>query len=137
ADALRAQIAQLQAERSQQQVPQVGEKPRREQFYDKDDPDEAYAEALVDWKLNAGAAQRQATTQQYEQQHQALVQQQRIEQSVDQHYERAEKLAAASKIKAEDYQAADLRVRSAIDQVFPGGGEQITNALIAHLGEGS
>lgn len=132
---------QLQLEeerRKHQQVPQIGEKPKLEQFYDQDNPEEAFAEALVDWKLKASAAQQQVSHQQYEHQRKALEVQRRIEQSVDQHYERAAKLAEASGITPELYQSADLKVREAIESVFPGGGgEGVTNALIANLGEGS
>lgn len=131
--------AELEAERQKHvlQPAQVGQRPTREQFFDKDDPDEAYAEALVDWKLKAQAAQQSAQQQQYEQQRQALEQRRQIETSVDQHYERAAQLAEKSGITPEAYQSADLRVRSAIDQVFPGGGDNITDALISNLGEGS
>lgn len=130
---------ELEAERRRnQQVPQVGDKPRMEQFYDKDNPEEAFAEALVEWKLSASAAQQHQANQQYEQQRQAIEQQRNIETSVDQHYERAAKLAEASGITPELYQAADRNVREAVEAVFPnGGGEHITNALIANLGDGS
>lgn len=132
---------QLQLEeerRKHQQVPQIGDKPKLEQFYDQDNPEEAFAEALVDWKMKASAAQQQVSHQQYEHQRKALEVQRRIEQSVDQHYERAAKLAEASGITPELYQSADLKVREAIESVFPGGGgEGVTNALIANLGEGS
>ena len=86
--------AELEAERQKHvlQPAQVGQRPTREQFFDKDDPDEAYAEALVDWKLKAQAAQQSAQQQQYEQQRQALEQRRQIETSVDQHYERAAQL---------------------------------------------
>lgn len=130
---------QLEEERRKhQQVPQIGERPKLENFYDHDNPEEAFAEALVDWKLKSSVAQQQASHQQYEQQRQALEVQRRIEKSVDQHYERAAKLAEASGITPELYQSADLKVREAIESVFPGGGgEGVTNALIANLGEGS
>lgn len=131
--------AQLEEERRKSQAaPQVGAKPKLEDFYDKDYPEEAFAEALVEWKLNAGSAQQRAQEQQYEQQRRALDTQQRIESSVDQHYERAAKLAEASGITPELYQSADRNVREAIEAVFPnGGGEQVTNALIHNLGDGS
>lgn len=132
---------QLQLEeekRRNQQVPQIGEKPKLEQFYDQDNPEEAFAEALVDWKLKASAAQQQVSHQQYEHQRKALELQRRVEESVEQHYGRAEKLAEASGIAPELYQSADFNVRQAIESVFPGGGgEAVTNALIASLGEGS
>ncbi len=132
-EALRAQLEAAQ----KQQVPTVTAKPTREQFFDHDDPDDAYAEALVDWKMGTSAAQQQASQAQYEQQRKHLEFKQATEQSVDQHYERAAKLAATSGIDPEVYQSADFRVRSAIEGIFPGGGDSITDSLIAGLGDGS
>jgi hypothetical protein len=134
-DALRQQLEEL---RSKTVVPQVTAKPKREDFYHHDDPDEAYVEALADWKVKDNLAQQHAGNQQYEVQRKQLEAQQKISTSVDKHYERAAQLAAASGISPELYQSADLRVRSAVEGVFPGGGgEVVTNALIASLGEGS
>lgn len=129
--------AQLEDARRNTVAPQPSAKPKREDFYDQDDPDEAYTEALADWKVKDALTRQHQETQQYEFQRKQLEAQQTIETSVDQHYERAATLAAASGISPELYQSADLRVRSAIDGVFPGGGEQVTNSLIASLGEGS
>lgn len=128
---------QLEDERRKNVVQQPSAKPKRDDFYDQDDPDEAYTEALADWKVKDALGRQHSETQQYEFQRKQLEAQQAIETGVDQHYERAAKLAAASGISPELYQSADLRVRSAIDGVFPGGGEQVTNSLIACLGEGS
>ena len=47
------------------------------------------------------------------------------------------KLAEKSGISADMYQSADRKVRQAIDSVFNGAGDDITDALIANLGEGS
>lgn len=129
--------AQLEEARRSTVAPQLTARPKRDDFYDQDDPDDAYTEALADWKLNESQARQHQETQQYEFQRRQLEAQKTIESGVDQHYERAATLAAASGISPELYQSADLRVRSAIDGVFPGGGEQVTNALIASLGEGS
>ncbi len=128
---------QLEEARRNTVAPQQTAKPKREDFYDQDDPDDAYTEALADWKVKQNQAQQHAETQQYEAQRKNLEVQKSIESGVDQHYERAATLAAASGISPELYQSADHRVRSAIDGVFPGGGENVTNALIASLGEGS
>lgn len=133
-DELRNQLEEL---RRNTVSPQLSAKPKRDYFYDQDDPDEAYTEALADWKLKETLSRQHQETQQYEMQRKQLEVQQSIESSVDQHYERAAVLAAASGISPELYQSADHRVRSAIDGVFPGGGEQVTNSLIASLGEGS
>ena len=132
-DALRAQLEAVQ----RQQVPQPTARPTREQFFDQDDPDDAYAEALMDWKMGATAAQQQATRTQYEQQREQLEARQATEQAVDQHYVRAAKLAEVSGISPELYQSADYRVRSTIEGLFPGGGDSVTDSLISVLGEGS
>lgn len=134
-DQMRAQLEEL---RSKSVVQQPATQPKREDFYDQDDPDEAYLAARVKWELANTLAQQQAGSQQYEQQRKQLEAHQRISSSVDQHYERAATLAAASGITPELYQSADRRVREAIQGVFGGeSGEHVTNALIANLGEGS
>lgn len=133
-DALRAQLEEANA---RQQIPQQTARPTREQFYSADDPEDAYAEALVDWKMGTSAAQQQASRAQYELQRQQLEQKQATEMAVDQHYDRAAKLAETSGIEAETYQAADHRVRSMIEGLFPKGGDAVTDSLITVLGEGS
>lgn len=129
--------AQLEDARRNTVAPQPSAKPKRDDFYDQDDPDEAYTEALADWKVKDALTRQHQETQHYEFKRKQLDAQAAVEKSVDQHYERAATLAAASGISPELYQSADLRVRSAIDGVFPGGGEQVTNSLIASIGEGS
>jgi len=129
--------AQLEEARRNTVAPQPSARPKREDFYDQDDPDDAFAEALTDWKLNDRLAKQHNESQQYEFQRKQLETQQTIESGVNQHYERAATLATASGISPELYQSADHRVRSAVEGTFPGGGEQVTNALIAAIGEGS
>jgi hypothetical protein len=63
--------------------------------------------------------------------------QSKLAEVVDQHYVRAAKLSEQAGISPEAYQASDLRVRQTVESVFPGGGDSITDALIANLGEGS
>lgn len=129
--------AQLEAQRSKS-VPQPSARPKREDFYEHDDPDDAYAEALMEWKLDSAVAQKTAANQQYEQQRKQLEARQKIDSSVEQHYERAAALAAASDITPELYQSTDRKVREAIQGVFGGeSGEHVTNALIASIGDGS
>lgn len=129
---------QLEAIKSQQhQAPQVGAKPTREQFYDHDDPDEAYSIALGRWTYNAETAQQRAQQQKLEQERAQLEQVQAIKASVDQHFERAAKLVEQSGIAPEVYQSADGVVRTALEDVFPNEGDQVTDFLIAQLGEGS
>lgn len=129
--------AQLEAQRAAA-APQPAGRPKRDDFYDHDDPDDAYAEALMEWKLSTAVAQKTAQNQQYEQQRKQLEARQKIDSSVEQHYERAAVLAAASGISPDLYQSADRKVREAIQGVFGGeSGEHVTNALIANIGEGS
>lgn len=129
--------AQLEEQRSKS-VPQPSARPKREDFYEHDEPDDAYAEALMEWKLDSAVAQKTAANQQYEQQRKQLEARQKIDSSVEQHYERAAALAAASDITPELYQSTDRKVREAIQGVFGGeSGEHVTNALIASIGEGS
>lgn len=133
-DALHAQLEEL---RSKTVAPQQLARPKREDFYDNDDPDDAYTEALADWKIKEAQAHQYASTQQYEAQRKQLESQQKISRDVDQHYERAAQLSAQSGISPELYHSADHRVRSAIEGVFPNMGDHITDELIASLGDGS
>ena len=134
-DELRKQLEQIKNQ--QHQAPQVGAKPTREQFYEQDDPDAAYTDAVARWTYNNEAAQQQAQRQKLERERAAIEHVQAIEASVDKHYERAAKLTEQSGISPDLYRSADERVRTAIDQVFPGEGEAVTNILIDLVGEGS
>jgi len=87
-----------------------------------------YQDKLVDYKLS----QKMATTQQSEQQRQALERQQA---AVDAHYERAAKLIEQAGISAEKYQAADTVFRRELHSVT-GNGDVVADAIIARLGEG-
>lgn len=135
-DQLRSQLDELRKGQTQQQ-PQQLVRPKREDFYDQDDPDDAYTEALADWKIKTQINEHQLRQQHDEHQRNHFEAQHRTAAAVDKHYERAAELAAKGGITPELYQSADYRVRSAIDGVFPGAGENITNSLIASLGEGS
>jgi len=105
-------------------------KPRREQFLNADDPDEAYAEALVDWKLSNTIQQANSRAQQQ----QAV---QALNAGVDRHYKAAAELVAEHGISEDVYRQADEAVKRAIDAVMPRQGELVTNQLINFLGEGS
>ena len=130
-------IKELEAKLHQPQAAPTTPKPKREDFYDQDDADEAYLEALADWKIEnrqaKAAAEQAAAKKQLEQAQRAK----EIESSVNQHYVRAEKLAEKSGISAEAFQNAEYQVRAAVDSVFPEGGDAITDALISQIGEGS
>jgi len=130
---LQAEIDQLR----QAGKPANGQKPKREDFYDQVDSDEAYLDALSDWKIDQKVVQaenrnRKLQAAQFQEQ-----QQQATSQRVNQHYANAEKLIAGSNISAEMYATADQRVRNTIEAMVPGGGDAITERLIADLGEGS
>lgn len=112
-------------------------RPKREDFYELEDPEAAYIEALTDFKLEQESAKRAAKIKDKEANLQQQQYQQEINKGVDQHYERAVKLAEESGIASETYQSADLAVRQSIDSVRPGLGDVITEGLIANLGEGS
>ena len=112
-------------------------RPKREDYYDTDDPDDAFAEALVDWKLETNQAATATTAKQNETKIKANEFHTRVAKGVDQHYERAVKLSEDSGISAELYQSSDLAVRQAVESVFPNAGDTITDTLIANLGEGS
>jgi hypothetical protein len=124
-----------------QSTPAVSEQlpphPKRDDFNDHDDPDAAFTQALVEWNQKAAEEKAKAESKQ-----QALIRQReealsKVSSAVDQHYERAVSLAEKSGISPEAYQAADLKVRQAIDSVFNGAGDQVADALIANLGDGS
>ncbi len=134
-DELRKEIAQLRSGGVQPQT--ALNRPRREDFLDSDDPEEAYIDALTDYKLatnNARQAAQTVESQQNEKQQQVLNE---ISTNVDQHYERAAKLSEQSGISADMYKSSDQMVRETIDSVYRGQGDLIADKLIADLGEGS
>lgn len=109
------------------------DKPKREDFKS----DEEFQDASADyrWDLkNASLVTAQAAEQRKSQRNAHSAQ---IAQSVDDHYLRAHALSEKSGIKPEAYKAADLKVREAIDQVFPQDGDSVADYLIDVLGEGS
>jgi hypothetical protein len=113
------------------------QKPKREQFLDHDDPDEAFAEAVAEWKWNQKNAESQAEKAAQDAERKRIERMQEVSQGVDEHYQRAVTLAEESGISAEMYQSADYRVRQAVDDVFEGAGDTIADALISNLGKGS
>lgn len=134
-EALRAEVEALKKGNGHAPVSNTpnSARPKRNDFDNADDPDEAFAEALFDWKMAQQNQQANAQTQNY-QRKQA---EQQLNAAVDDHYTRAAKLATQSKITPEAYQASDLRVRTAIEGIFPNLGDAVTDGLIANLGEGS
>lgn len=112
-------------------------KPKRTDFDNHDDPDDAYTDAVVEWKIKVNQAEQSAATTHADLQRKQLEQKARLTEAVDQHYERAVKLSEETGITPELYQGADLMVRREVDRLFPDKGDAITDALIANLGEGS
>jgi hypothetical protein len=131
---LRAENARL---KSGPQSVEAQPKPTRDQFYDAVDPDEAYLDAVLDWKQDQSSAKGAVQANQAEAVRRQDAHQQEVNTSVDQHYERAVSLATESGISSELYQSADMNVRSAIEAVLPKQGDAVTDLLIANLGEGS
>lgn len=131
---LRTEIKRLKDQGSTEQQIQIPPRPKIEDFnYD----EEAHQVAIDKWgDARLEAKVKQVTTgQQQTVRHQQDVE--AFNRTIDQHYERAGKLAEESGITAEVYQQSDLVVRSAIEQAMPDQGDLVTEQLIATLGEGS
>lgn len=103
-----------------------------------------YQAAMQEWMQSAVQEQARnvitSTQTETEQQRQVQAQQQAVETALNSHYEAAGKLVESGKITAQSFQNADRAVRNAVDQIFPGGGDQITDRLFSTLtmvGEGS
>lgn len=97
----------------------------------------AFAKAQNDFieaRINAGLMQ---VTQKTEQQKQAELARQKLDEALNSHYSRAENLIKTAGITEQDYQSADTKLRVAVDQVMPGRGDIVVDALLANLGEGS
>lgn len=134
-DKLKAEIEAIRKGNTAQ--PKPAGKPIRDDFWEHDDPDDAYLEALADWKINSRSTQQEELRKKAELE---TVQSQRnelINKAVDGHYERAAKLSEQSGITAEAFQSADLAVKQAVESLVPGFGENIVNLLISNLGDGS
>ncbi len=137
-DKLKEKIAKLESGQTQAPVqPTIKAKPKRSDYDNADDPDEAFFEALTDWKVEQVEAKREAQQATENTQAQQQAQLKQVEAAVDQHYERALKLSQKSNISPEAYQATQLKVRQEIESIFPKAGDHTTDVLIANLGEGS
>jgi len=131
---LKARIAELEKPKTQ---PGELNRPKREDFYESDDPDEAYFEALTDYKVKKANAERDAKRANEELSEKQQQVKQQTEQAVEKHYEAAVKLSEKTGISAEAYQNADYQVRQMVDTIFPGSGDVVTDAFISKLGDGS
>lgn len=132
-DELKRQIEALKGGR-REETPSVKPMPTLEQHgYD----EAKFQKALQDWMTDNAQHVTKSTLEQERQAQRQSQQRQALETAVDSHYQRAAKLAQEADISAEVYQASDLAVRQAIEDVLPGAGDSVTDELIARLGEGS
>ena len=133
AQVLREENTRLKAQQGAPAAPQTPGEPKRDAF----ESDLLYLEARQDWKSEINEVKQQtafaARNTKAAQDADAVA----VGESVDNHYLRAEKLAGKSNITPEAYQAADQRVRNAIEVKFPGAGDLVIDKLIQKLGAGS
>lgn len=108
-------------------------KPKREDFFSSDDPEEAYLDAMLEWKsIQSGKSREQEDMARKQREAQ-----ERLNKQVDEHYLRAAKLAAENGISDEVYRSADQKVRETLDAAMPGYGDMVAENIIATVGEGS
>lgn len=115
------------------QAPTTLKRPERFDF----DSDEDYYRADNDYMLQFVNQNMQAQQKALEAQEIQKKAQEDEASKVAAHYERASKLVSENGIKADIYQETDASVRRAVDSVFPGQGDLMTDRLISKLGEGS
>lgn len=138
---LKREVQQLKGKPAAQaqplQAPVSAPMPKLEDFYDKPDPDAAYAAEVQSW-ISRGVenqlSQHFQTQQQQQQQQQQRVQ---IDTALDQHYDRAAQIVSDGLLTAEEYQGADALLRQTVEQVAPGNGDTFVDALLGRMGEGS
>lgn len=140
---LKRQVEQLSTGQvaPQPQAETLPPRPTREQF---DFDDDAYDKAVDEWndkkldmKLNSFNQSNEQKQQEEAQKQQLQEAQAKVNKAVDSHYERAGELVSSGKVEFEKYQQADQNVRMAMDKVFQGQGDALTDQLISKLGEGS
>ena len=98
---------------------------------------EAYHTALDEYedkRIESKLSVTQGRNQLQEIQSKAIKQ---LEDNVDKHYVRADKLIEDSGISAETYKQSDEAIRNAVETVRPGQGNLIVDQMISVLGEGS
>ena len=118
-------------------APQQTKKPTLADF---DYDEEKFSSALADWTVAQTQSRLQSDQQKQLEQKQLEAQQKAIEQSLNNHYQRAEKLISEGKVSVEQYTNADRALRESIDAVMPGNGDIIADNIISvldGLGEGS
>lgn len=93
----------------------------------------AHAQAMKAWVLNSV----QEVSKAQQEQNQKLQEQKALEAKLNSHYERAAQLVQKHNIDPDLYRSAGLKLRQAVDEVFPGAGDAVTDKMLAVLGEGS
>lgn len=133
-DDLKAEIEKLKVQ-SQNAPSQTGikTKPKREDFFDADDPDEAFIDALYEWKENIrkedkAKAEKEAAQTKY---------QEELNNSLNSHYQRANDFIKKNNIAPEAFADSEAAFHKAIDEIMPNQGEAVANHLISLIGEGS
>lgn len=117
--------------------PQQLVRPKRDDFFDNDDPEGAYDEAFSEFILKKAEAQMAAQTASTNQQRAQQQAAEKISKDEEAHYDRVAKLVADSGIKPDLYQSADRAFREAIDAAIPGSGDNIAAVFMGKMGEGS
>lgn len=136
-EALRAKVEQLESGQNGQREAVTTDTEPMPKLDDFDYDEQKHAQAVAEWVQKTAHNATQTAQQKQAQEAKQRQQKQELEQAVDSHYQRAAKLAEEAGIDPENYQESDFQVRKAIDSAMPGGGDLVTDQLIAHLCEGS
>lgn len=135
-----AEIEALRAENEKLRNPQTQSAPQQDKMprlSDYDYDEDKHEEAMAAW-INRQSMQNQASAQKsYQAQQEEARVKQDIDNAVHAHYQRAAQVAEKAGITAESYQAADTKVRMAMEKLVPGQGDLATDQMIHMLGEGS
>lgn len=124
---LKAEIAELKGAPQPETLEAM---PKLEDF----NYDEAKYQAAVNKWIDTKIDRRNASSAQSEKETQAK---EKIDLAVNDHYERAAGLIAGTSVTEDMYKTADRHVRQTFEEIFPKGGDQVVDQVIAFLGEGS
>lgn len=133
---LREEIDALKSQGLREKAPQPAQKSAMPKLGDFD-YEADYEQAMEDWMDRRMDAKQGVNTQRDAVNQAQEAKKQKTEQAVDKHYERAGELIKESGIDSEVFKSADLRVRQAIESVYPENGDAITDGIISRLGAGS
>ena len=99
--------------------------------------DDEYEAALDAYEESKLEYQTQYVSKTHEQTQKLQQRKRQIEEAVDSHYDRADKVVQKHSINPDVYRQADLNVKSIIESLNPNNGEMIFNELVSTVGEGS